>query len=196
MHVYMMKLAMGVLVTIGLTLALGTAEAKSIEVPKHGQTTAVFDFGPATIWVDEQGVQHVRGALYYEEFVGEAGGFPYTGAAVGVFNWNLDLQTYNGDGQARTTYTSHWGNLSGTTEGNVDLIITAGVFEGTWNWSQCTGDFEGMHMRGTIVGDLASAIGIVDGIIHIPSGEGGLPSGSPVNDGEPSTWGAVKATYR
>jgi hypothetical protein len=154
-----------------------------------------MDFSSATVWIDDQGIQHVRGAIYHEEFIGEAGGIPATGSAVGVFDWNLDLQTYNGDAQAQTVYQTTWGNLAGTFEGIADVTVTAGVYTGTWNWSRGSGDLAGMHERGTITGDLASFSAVVEGVIHLPHGEGGLPSGSPLRGGEPSTWGAIKAAY-
>jgi hypothetical protein len=194
MRTYGSTSTLGLWLVAAVLLSAGSAGAGSLQVPTQGTTTGIMDLSSATIWIDDQGIQHVRGGIYYEEFVGEAGGFPVTGSGIGVFNWNLDLQTYNGDGQAKTVYEGTWGNLTGTWEGVADLTVTAGVYEGTWNWAHGGGDFAGMHERGTITGDLASFSAFVEGVIHLPHGEGGLPSGSPLRQGE-STWGAIKAHY-
>jgi hypothetical protein len=194
MNTYPKSIACAGVLAVCACLLVGTADGKSLEVPFSIDTTVELDLSQATIWVDDQGIQHVRGAMYYETIVGEAGGVPIGGMNIGEMNWNIDTVTGDGDAHAFSTFEGTWGNLVGTFSGVGDFDINAGIYDATFTWHG-GGDFASMRVIGSATGVFGAPQNHSDGIVHLPHGEGGLPSGSPLNLDASATWGKIKAAY-
>lgn len=195
MHTFPKSITCAGILAVCACLVAGTAQGNSLEVPFSINTTVELDLSQATIWVDDEGIQHVRGAVYYEVIGGEAGGFPIGGNNVGQMNWNIDPVTGDGDAHAFSTLEGFWGNLIGTFSGVGDFLIAGGIYEATFTWSHGGGDFAGMRVVGSATGVFGATQNHSEGIVHLPQGEGRLPSGSPVNLDANATWGAIKSAY-
>lgn len=101
---------------------------------------------PGTVWVDEDGVLHIRGQVF--------SGAPITGDLVGfdthnVFNLDLDLAT--GNGKAYGTFHDEvtWvdRNISGVFAGTYVARIESGLLSGTYK-GEGSGGFEGLIIFG------------------------------------------------
>ena len=108
---------------------------------------------------------------------------------------NIDLNMQTGDGSAHTTstYEMTWGDWVGTIQGHSHNTYTAFQWVADGNFPQCTGDLVGMKFRTTSWGVAGVPNYETEGVIHLPHG---MPAGSPLGDGEPTSWGAIKATYK
>lgn len=166
---------------------------QSIEVPYAAQDVYSIDYGPATQWTDEQGVWHVRGAIYSTHVTGSAGGLPVSGVGVGSLDLNLNLQTGYGDNLVTATYDMTWGDWAGTFQGELHTTYSAGQWIAEWNLPHGTADFAGVKARGTAWGMLGGTTSEAEGVLHLPHG---MPDGAPLDGTEPVSWGAIKAVYK
>ncbi len=136
------KILAGVVLLAAVLLITGIVWAKATKIPIAGTETITVTGPPVRDWVDDEGIAHYRG-------LPGVIGFP-SGDLVGtgsfVVNVNLDTVTGNGDesGAARINVT--WGTLSGTFEGRLTAIFTAGISNGTAVYHGISGDFQGMKM--------------------------------------------------
>ena len=103
---------------------------------------------PEKEWIDDDGIAHMRQTPHLGEVSGELIGITsYTG------NLNLNLATFDGDGQGFQILEVEYGSLSGIFEGVMAFEINGGILTGE-TVCQGSGDFEGMKLMGTISGSL------------------------------------------
>jgi hypothetical protein len=101
---------------------------------------------PEKMWFSDDGILHIRRGPHEGTLTSVANDFYFEIDYPG--NNNLDLATFTGNGWGPICFTGHWGNLEGTFEGHMvllfrDAFITAKIV------CQGTGDFEGMHLKGS-----------------------------------------------
>ena len=157
--------------SIGLSVALGllllvpsSVRAIATETPYHVTGTVLHIGNPVRIWVDDEGVRHVRGRLIMQALAGD-----FVGTRVANQSLNIEVSTGNGDGFGSFVETVEWQGLHGTFEGRLTIVSTGGSFVVTTE-GHGTGDFEGMQNREVF----SAAIGVPtfegDGIVLNPHG--------------------------
>jgi len=127
-------------------------QAKATRTPFTGRETFAPVGDPERAWVDDDGIQHVRGFPILGTFDGDL--FSWSNDV--VFGFNLDLATGDGNGFGTCDFDVTWGEDSGTFEGRFIAKIIGGVggvftvdFSG-----HGSGDFEGMKIMGTGTGSM------------------------------------------
>ncbi len=163
------KILAGMALLVGVVLTAGIVWAKATKTPVEGSASLeVLDLGK--LWVDEEGVLHIRGMLLSIETHGALSG---TGTVVG--NLNIDLATGNGDQSFYVTETMTWETpwgetLTGTFEGRTSGTYASWLEEGRAVYHG-SGDFAGMKFIHTFWGWYQSGSVDYEGIILDPHGE-------------------------
>lgn len=164
------KILAGTALLLGVALAAGIVWAKATKTAVSG--TYESEFGsPERMWIDDEGVLHVRRMPTKLTFpaVGTTGDLVGTGT--GMVNVNLDLVTGTEDLQSFWIWNVSWGSLSGTFEGRLDLEAEEHIGYGTAVLHGTAGDFVGMKM---LIDVRAYGIGKpveFEGIVLDPHGE-------------------------
>jgi len=136
------KILAGVVLLAAVLLITGIVWAKATQTPIAGTETITVTGDPVRFWVDDEGITHYRGLPGEIDFT--SGDLDGTGSF--VVNVNLDPVTGNGDESGAATINVTWGELSGTFEGRLTAIFTAGISSGTVVYHGISGDFQGMKM--------------------------------------------------
>ena len=135
------KILAGVVLLAAVLLITGIVWAKATQTPISGTETITVTGDPVRFWEDE-GITHYRGLPGVIDFT--SGDLDGEGSF--VVNVNLDPVTGNGDESGAATIDVTWGTLSGTFEGRLTAIFTAGISNGTVVYHGISGDFQGMKM--------------------------------------------------
>jgi hypothetical protein len=135
------KILAGVVLLAAVLLITGIVWAKATHTPISGTETITVNGDPVRFWEDDEGIAHYRGLPGVIDFT--SGDLDGTGSF--VVNVNLDA-TGNGDESGAATIDVIWGELSGTFEGRLTAIFTAGISNGTVVYHGISGDFQGMKM--------------------------------------------------
>lgn len=151
--------SLGLLIVFAsLLLATTGVQAKATKTPFIA-TITVIELGiPERSWVDDDGVQHLRGAPSIQSVTGGI-----TGTLSVVNNVNIDP---TGDGDLFGSFVIT--TAEGVWEGRFSGTFTAGVGSGEFV-GQGSGAFEGMKIMGTFSG-VAPGVAVLDGIILSPHG--------------------------
>lgn len=177
---------------VGTVILSGNAWAETIEIPVSG-TDAVTTIDPGVQFTDSEGITHYRGLVQIAQIMGQdSDGVPVTGVGHYVVNINIDMVTGDGDMNVKMSTEMTYGDLAGAWRGTADLPITGFVFDGPFNYSRGSGDFDGWHMRGSVTGIFAGPENSWGGYFHVPGGE----SGNKAAATEARTFSAVKELYR
>jgi len=174
---------------VGLAVVPGNAWAQTIVIPNYG-TETVTTVDPGRQFTDADGITHYRGLIQASQIVGQdADGVTVTGTAVYVNNINIDMVTGDGDISVKMSTESTYGDLSGAWRGSAALTITGFVFDGSFNYSRGSGDFDGWHWQGSISGVFGGTENLWDADFHIPGGGKAAAT-------EAETWSDVKSLFR
>ncbi len=148
---------------VTLVLAAPGVRAEATETAFAAEVTFDDPVDPGRIWVDEDGVTHVRGQIVTGSFTGG----DISGTVSGVQHVNVDA-TGNGDVFGSFTIEGTWAGLSGTFSGRFSGEITGGPSAGEFV-GQGSGGFQGMKIMGSFA-DTAPGVLALDGIILNPHG--------------------------
>lgn len=119
--------------------------------------TAVLTSGPPVrLWVDDDGVLHIRGQPFLGTITGDLTGF-----ASGVNNINLDLATGSGDLHGSFTVGVAQGTFSGRVSGTISGFLSSGEFVGKSD--------DGIKIMGTFVEGPPGTLALT-GVLLDPSG--------------------------
>lgn len=118
----------------------------------------VYGPPPERMWIDEDGIQHIRGYWGGFDVIGDL-----NGTAGGVFNLNLD-PLGNGDAAGTLVQEVEWDGLTGTFEGRFSVTYTNWWSEGQVV-AHGTGDFEGMKLMVDFTGWLFLGVRDWNGVI-------------------------------
>lgn len=188
---------------LGLVLSAGMAWAGVTLIPITGSQESAYheDNNPGKVWMDENGIRHIRGKTHYSiaQGVDDAGNV-WTAEGWVTTNVNMNPATGVGDmsGHIERFYT--YRGLEGSFSGRIRATSTAYEWIGQGNFTHATGDFVGWKVWGvTFTRAWPSPIATMDGFFKVPPGAeippGDLPGKALPND-EESSWGTVKALFR
>ncbi len=164
----MRRVTIGLLVLIAsLLLATTGVQAKATKTPFTHLAIVTAEGVPERMWMDEEGILHIRGLTVTFDQTGDM-----TGTSVVVANLNIDPSTGNGHMWGSRTFVgtwhSPWGDLSGTFEGRFTGTLTAGALFGK-RVSHGSGGFEGMKEKATVY-SIGPGVSWNEGIILNPHG--------------------------
>jgi hypothetical protein len=123
---------------------------------------------PGKVWIDEEGIQHIRDAVMEWEFLTGEGDL--VGSGWGIYNMNIDPLTGEGDTQGFHYLDLSFGPLSGTFAGHADCVINGFVMAGDYI-AHGDGGFEGMKLKMGVTLVFGSGMAEYDGILHDPKGK-------------------------
>jgi hypothetical protein len=171
----------------------GNAWAQAILIPVSG-SEVVETADPGVMWTDEDGITHIREMIRTGISTGQdANGIPIASETEYHSNIDINLATGDGDYLGHAVISGCYGDLVGSAQGHIQGTFTAWTFNGTFNYPQASGEWEGYKLRGTFVSVWGSDFTDWEGIIHALPGGGG---GDKVALHESCTLSEVKALYR
>jgi hypothetical protein len=136
-----MNTKMGIATLAFLLLVSGMAWAAPAT---HTPVTGIwqdFQYGPPEkAWMDEEGVQHIRGQASWWQLTEDL-----TGTGFGIFNLNLNPLTGCGDGSGTMCFDVERDGLRGTFDGRFSVVYTFGWTDGQ-AVAHGTGAFAGMKL--------------------------------------------------
>ncbi len=164
----MKKALSGLLLVLTLLLlSTGGVEAKATKTPFTHVSVAIDEGVPDKVWMDGDGILHIRGLTVTFDQIGDM-----AGTSIVVANINIDPLTGNGDISGSRvfvgTWDSPWGVLSGTFEGRFSGTYTAGIIFAE-RVSHGSGGFEGLKEKAT-VRTIGPGVTLNEGIVLNPHG--------------------------
>jgi hypothetical protein len=124
---------------------------RPVGVAFNGVFTTALDLSAAKIWIDDENVQHVRGAKAHYTIDGEAAACSFTGNGTGLVDWDIQLDSGDGVVSAQESHSCVWGENTGSFGGVSECAVVGWQIIGRCGWSG-EGDFAQMQFLGSFEG--------------------------------------------
>ena len=188
---------------LGLMLSAGLARAEVTLIPISGSQESAFheDNDPGKVWMDEDGIRHIRGKTHYSIAQGvDDEGNVWTAEGWVTTSVNMDPATGTGNMSGHIDRYYTYRGLEGSFSGRIRATATDFVWYGEGNFTHATGDFVGWKVSGvTFSRPWPSPIATMEGFFKVPPGAE-IPPGDLADKSLPAeeenTWGSLKALFR
>ena len=157
------NLLMSMVLTAAMLLVTGIAWGAATVVDVSGEQFTVGIIDPGTIWVDDEGITHVRGLILEVSFTGDI-----QGSAIQGLNYNIDAFG-NGDLHGTAVFVGTIFGDDASLGGRFAGDISGGVFSADSIGHGTIGGDQA-HSRLTTTGVLGSGYATYEGTILFPHG--------------------------